>query len=556
MVEEFGATSAPAHESRLLVGVPSRQTRLNCVVGSGPAGVSVATALLDAGERVTMLDAALALEPERRAMQRRLQRAPRSEWTADDLSRLRQGMAPTASGVPLKHVYGSDFPYRESPRFVPLALDGVDAAVSFGAGGFSNVWGSAVLPYADRDLQRWPLRSADLAPHYRAVLRYMPISAVHDDLAPAFPVHHDAPMALDPSPQARALLGDLSRRRDALHAAGIRFGQSRIAVAARGDGGACRYCGMCMYGCPDELIYNASATLERLRCHPAFTYVPGVVVERVEERGARVHIDARRLDSGGAERFEGDRVFLACGPIATTRILLESLALHDRTVYLRDSQYFMLPLLRFAAEPHVRRGALHALAQLFVEIDDATVSPNTVHLQIYGYNDLYDVTFQRMLGRAHTLLRIPVDQVVNRMLVIQGYLHSDESPRIAATLGRSANGAPAPLHLSSVAPDRPVHATVRRIARTLRAHRAAFRALPVLRMATIAHPGRGFHTGGSFPMVEGTPSATESDLLGRPGGFTRVHAVDATVFPSIPATTITFTVMANAHRIGATAGAA
>ena len=40
------------------------------------------------------------------------------------------------------------------------------------------------------------------------------------------------------------------------------------------------------------------------------------------------------------------------------------------------------------------------------------------------------------------------------------------------------------------------------------------------------------------------------DLLGRLSGWQRVHAVDATVFPSLPATTITLSVMANAHRIG------
>jgi hypothetical protein len=46
------------------------------------------------------------------------------------------------------------------------------------------------------------------------------------------------------------------------------------------------------------------------------------------------------------------------------------------------------------------------------------------------------------------------------------------------------------------------------------------------------------------------PGAFESDCLGRPHGWTRVHAVDATVLTSVPATTITFSVMANAHRIG------
>jgi len=34
----------------------------------------------------------------------------------------------------------------------------------------------------------------------------------------------------------------------------------------------------------------------------------------------------------------------------------------------------------------------------------------------------------------------------------------------------------------------------------------------------------------------------------------RIHAIDSTILPSIPATTITYTVMANAYRIGTLAG--
>ena len=65
----------------------------------------------------------------------------------------------------------------------------------------------------------------------------------------------------------------------------------------------------------------------------------------------------------------------------------------------------------------------------------------------------------------------------------------------------------------------------------------------------IAEPGRSFHSGGSFPMSK-EPRGFQTDLLGRLPGWKRIYAVDATVFPSIPATTITFSAMANAHRIG------
>ncbi len=41
----------------------------------------------------------------------------------------------------------------------------------------------------------------------------------------------------------------------------------------------------------------------------------------------------------------------------------------------------------------------------------------------------------------------------------------------------------------------------------------------------------------------------QSDRWGRPFGSKRVHVIDASVLPTIPSTTITLSVMANAHRI-------
>ena len=73
-------------------------------------------------------------------------------------------------------------------------------------------------------------------------------------------------------------------------------------------------------------------------------------------------------------------------------------------------------------------------------------------------------------------------------------------------------------------------------------------------MLQILEPGRSFHGGGSLPMRT-QPSEFECDPLGRPQGWSRLHIVDASVLPSIPATTITFSVMANAHRIGMEAAA-
>ena len=71
-------------------------------------------------------------------------------------------------------------------------------------------------------------------------------------------------------------------------------------------------------------------------------------------------------------------------------------------------------------------------------------------------------------------------------------------------------------------------------------------------MTRVGKAGSGFYAGGSFPMRR-DPGRLETDALGRLTGFQRMHLVDASVFPSIAGTPVTFTVMANAHRIASEA---
>jgi len=72
-------------------------------------------------------------------------------------------------GVPLKNTFGSAFPYRDVERLLPFENHGCATRPTLARGGFSTVWGSAVLPYLAEDLADWPIAAADLAPHYRAV---------------------------------------------------------------------------------------------------------------------------------------------------------------------------------------------------------------------------------------------------------------------------------------------------------------------------------------------------------------------------------------------------
>ena len=91
---------------------------------------------------------------------------------------------------------------------------------------------------------------------------------------------------------------------------------------------------------------------------------------------------------------------------------------------------------------------------------------------------------------------------------------------------------------------------MRRIESRLWSLRGQIKATPIPFRTMIAPPGKSYHGGGTFPMRR-TPGPLESDLLGRPMGLSRTHIVDSSVFPTIPATNLTLTVMANAYRIAA-----
>jgi hypothetical protein len=302
-----------------------------------------------------------------------------------------------------------------------------------------------------------------------------------------------------------------------------------------------------MYGCPYGLIYNSSETLQQLIAR-GLNYRCGIVVRRVRDTGSGVDIEAIDLQTQAPVTLSGQRVFLACGPLGTTRILLESMGAYDHPLRLADSQYYMFPMLRYRKTGRPRREELHTMAQVFLEILDPAVSPHTVHLQVYTYNELYLAALKRMFGPVHPILAWPIGAVAQRMLLAQGYLHSDDSPSIELTLSPPRGREPGALHARVRPAPGDSRAIVLRVIKKLKECKRSLHAFPVGPMLSITRPGRGFHSGGTFPMRQ-HPGDFESDIWGRPHGFQCVHAVDATVFPTVPATTITLSIMANAHRI-------
>ncbi len=500
------------------------------IIGSGLSGIAAAVALVKRGFRPTILDAGLNPDREVTSLKAKLASVEPEDWNPDDVAYLKRTGPETSSGIPQKLYFGSDFAYRDADKSTSPLAEYATMTRSFARGGFSNVWGAVVQQFPESEFRNWPVGFRDLAPHYDAIRRLM---------------FHDSERPVRATTQAQQFFEDLARYRYDLGQRGIQFDYARTAVRTSDneDQKGCRSCGLCLYGCPYDSIFNSTSMLSKLIRQGSVSYVPGVIVDSLSASDRSVKIEVRNLDSGAPHTFEGQVVFLAAGLLESTRIVLNSTKSRTDAIRIQQSDIFTVPLIRYRSPGLFDRERLSTLAQLVLRIDDAGISPHAVHLQLYGYNDLYMKILERRAGPLGIPLKPTLRTLADRLFVAFGYLHSDVSSSVR--LVRSANGGR--LHLEGQ-----INPESRRIGRAivkrLFQNRKYFRALPLSFALRFDAPGASFRSGGSLPMKP-SPAVQETDPIGRLPGLARVHVVDASVLPSIAAGPIAFTSMANAHRI-------
>lgn len=510
------------------------------VIGSGPSGSIAASALLDYGLRVGMIDRGLKAEKRVMEAAELVGQVPPSSWTPDQVSFMRSAVALDEKGLPRKRPFGSDFLVAESDTLFTAgkAADGFALRGCFAAGGFSNVWGAALLRMHAKDFREWPIAQSELTPHYEAVESVLPVSAQKDALLDVYPttLNRDA---VEVSPQGAELLRKFCTARSKLSSLGATVGRSRLAVSA-----SCHRCGYCMSACPYGLIFNSADLLAKLRRNPRFGYLGGLRADRLVEHEDSVSVFARDME-GHRQEIKGARIFCGAGPLNTAMLMLSSFPERCRSVSLRDSQYFALPF----ASPGVSAGATpsNTLAQLFLEISDDELSSHPIHNQLYTHDELFGaIISQRMPSAIRGLLHPVSRTLAKRLMVIQGYLHSTDSPSAMLSLKDQCLSAVVTPNLRTREMIRKVWERLGRIGRT-----AGMWAMPWA--GTIADLGAGYHSGATFPMSNSL-DGNNTDLLGRAFGLRRVHLIDASSLPDIPSTAITLTIMANAHRIATVAG--
>jgi len=494
------------------------------VIGSGPAGVSAAIPLVEAGRRVLMIDGAterdaVRYEPWRRMLGDRLE-----ALLPDD------GLSPKWRTPEARQVIGA-FQRRANFEEVDFLVSGALAR-----GGLSRIWGNFVAELDDGDLAGWPVTAEDLQPSYRTVTDRIGVSGSSDDDMAAFYGRSGellAPPALSP-----IAAGMLERYASARPDPAFALGRARNALITsdRGSRQACDLSFGCLWGCARGAIYDARQDLALLRERANFQLLDQATATRL----ARVE-GAWEVATTEGPRLRAPRLVVAAGTLGSLRLVASLIDLAGAQLRLLNSPVMAVPLVVAHRLRHEAHG--HALAQLGFRLTYSAAPHDYVSGGVYEVTALPTSFFaaQLPLGRraATAIFRALAPALAIAVVYFPGHCSANE-----VTVRPSADGPHIRIRggvtQSFAGTARQVRVRLARIWRKL----GAF-ALPG---ATVATPGTDAHLGGLFPM--GGPQAHGTSRDGELNAAPGVHLVDGSVLPTVSSKFTTLTIMANADRIG------
>ena len=509
------------------------------IVGSGPAGVSVAFPLVEAGMRVLMVDGGRlpgVLPTASDYLSARAEDTAQWKWmVGDDFHALKNSNAVSPKlRVPAHaHVFAG---FAEGNN---IGIGEFVAVGSMARGGLSNAWGCGVARLSHQEMKEFPFLSAELDVSYAAVSRRIGLSgAANDDLAEYFGVDDwaDAPILMD-ALQSRILTA-YSKRKSKVSPLGLRLGHSRVAALSqdRGDRKACNLSGNCLWGCRRRALYSATEDLELLEQYPNFTYFGGLVVDRIV--GV---LKCRRIEGrveSEPKAFTAKKVVLAAGTLATTRLALQGIG------YCQPVKMQSCPTAAFLLCLPSALGAERGPAFGFGQLSFALA----LQEDISGFGSLFSTTgiplaefaayvpFRRRFGV--DILRALLSSCVVGNMFLPGYLST-------ATLCLGGDGT---LRVEGGYSN---EVSQHMALAEYRLRKAFWRlgAVMLPKSFNIGRPGSDIHYAGSLPMRT-NPVPGETDSFGGLCGLEGVHIADGASLSTLSEKSHTLTLMASADRIG------
>ena len=523
------------------------------VVGSGASGVHAAYPLVEGGRSVIMLDVGY----EDKVYESLIPDAPFSEIRRTDAGQHRHLLGDRFEGVPLGPI-GARPELTPSRQYVvdgaetllPIVGDDFVGVNSLAVGGLAAAWGAVCFPYTESELVKCSLPPREMRQHYEIVARRIGVSGdSSDDLKPLRGELDALQPALELDGNAEMILKRYERKRDVFHKDRVYVGSSVLAVLTRAVDGRrpTSYHDMDYWTNKGESVYRPASTLRELRQRSNFSYCRPYLVERfAEDREGSVEVHATVVGGGRQEVFRSRKLILAAGAMNTARIVLRSLNQYDVRVPFTSNPTTYISCVHYAHFGKPPKDRCHSLAQLTMIHDPTGDRESLVQGQFYSYRSM--LLFRLLRG-----LPLPQRESLRIMRAIAPHL-------VVIVLQHAAYPSPDNYCALRKAPDRQsdfleIGYRLSRETQVCQGQREEIilRSLRRLRCWPVkvihTRQGTGAHYAGQFPISHADKPLT-TEPSGRLRGASAVYIADGAMLSYLPAKGLTFTLMANANRIG------
>lgn len=520
----------------------------NIIIGSGPAGISAASEILENGKELTILDIGNEIEEEKKGVVKDYLSTKNinkfKKEVEESKKKLKKYFDPN-----LKFPYGSDFVFDISKN-ENITYDLNSNTLSSNAkGGLSNIWGTLSSPFYKKDIENWGISYEEFYQYKKKVEKIIPLSSSKDNLSKFFNNEIGNDHTFDISLTSKEVIRFLDKKQKKLNDSGFFFGRSKFAVSNKYSVNEvnCQECGLCHYGCPYECMFNAKNLLNTLieKYPNKLNYYKNIFVKSFEKLNDKIFLEIIDTNTNNIKKYSCENLFIGCGPILTASLILRSKILQKKKIRIKEAQRFYFPAFYLGKLDNNLIELKNTLPELFFEIYNEDISSKSIHLQFYTFNDLMLKPFETFFGKFTKYLIKLFPFIFNRLTVIVGYIHSDHSSNIII----EDTGSEIENHFFINSKINPESKNV--VKKCVKFLKKIFikKFLIIPKLVALNLPGSSYHYGGSFPMCGSKSDETSTSDNGELLKCKNVFILDASIFPDVPGSPTTFNIAINSNRI-------
>ena len=504
------------------------------IIGTGPASLAATIILLKKKKKVSIIDVGKDFDVESKVIKENLKKDKKNFF--HNIYNVYKNETKSAKSNLHKTFFGSDHVFDHRNVFTKNQ-DGTAINISHAFGGFSNTWGGVCLPMFKDDYKDWPIKEDNLKKYYKLISNLMHIQSDDDVFNKLSNFNCYKKFDFNLTNLGGLVMEQLKQRYQQLKKKKIFFSRAKLAIN-RG----CIECGLCMHGCPHDIIFNSKVVFEKLFKEKKINLILNKEVQNFFFENGKLFIKTLDVKTQKYEVLRSTKVLVGCGAIGTLKILKESFDLNNEKIYIKNKDLYFIPAF-------FKRGGVkelnynsNSMCQIIIK---KFKSKFNYYLQIFTFSDIFFRNFFKRLPILVFILKFrPFNFFLKRFFLIQLITPSNVSDEIQCIIKNNEVFFKKKKNFNELK----IKNIMNEILKLEKFMNSYFIKFLTKKIST----GGGTHFGSYIPMVK-KPKHLQCNINGNlflnGKKIENVYFIDSSVLTNLPSSPITFTTMANSMRI-------